>query len=148
MGIVIKLFTSPKVNVGMAKSVFIIYVQGIFYLIAGLNHFINPDFYLPLIPDYLPWHTGINILSGIFELILGAGLLLKATRMIAGILILLMLLAFIPSHIHFIHIGSCVDGGLCVPSWLAWARLILIHPLLMLWAYMAAFQNRSISYKI
>ncbi|MEM9918721.1 MAG: hypothetical protein AAF990_11530, partial [Bacteroidota bacterium] len=46
-----------------------------------------------------------------------------------------MLIAFVPSHIHFIQIGSCVEGGLCTPPWVAWLRLLLIHPLLIWWAW-------------
>lgn len=107
----------------------------VFYLFAGINHFINPEFYLPLIPPFFPFPNTINILSGIIEILLAIGLALPRTRKIASHLIILMLLAFIPSHVYFIQIGSCINEGLCVPEWVGWLRLIIIHPLLIYWAW-------------
>ena len=110
------------------------FAQSIFYIVAGVNHFINPDFYLPLIPDYFMFPETINYLSGSIEIILGLMLLLDVTRKAGAYLIVLMLLTFVPSHVYFISIGSCVEGGLCVPEWLGWVRLLVIHPLLIWWA--------------
>lgn len=112
-----------------------VYLIFIFYFIAGINHFINPEFYIPLIPDYLPLKKEVNLISGLIEIALAIGLLLNPTRKIASFLTILMLLAFIPSHIYFIQIGSCIEGGLCVPEWIGWTRLIAIHPALLLWAW-------------
>ncbi len=105
-----------------------------FYLFAGSNHFINPDFYNVLIPDYLPFHEAINITSGLAEILLGIGLLFFSSRKWAAYLIVSMLIAFIPAHIYFIQIGSCLEDSLCVPEWISWLRLVLIHPLLIGWA--------------
>ncbi len=110
-------------------------IQAVFYIIAGLNHYINPDFYLPLIPDYFLFPESINYLSGFFEVAFGVMLLFRPTRKAASYLIITMLLAFIPSHVYFILEGSCVEGGLCVPEWLGWGRLLVIHPLLIWWAW-------------
>ncbi len=107
---------------------------GLFYITAGINHFRDPEFYYPLIPDYLPYHYSINVLSGIVEIALGVAIFFVKTRRIASYCIILMLIAFIPSHIYFIQIGGCADYGLCVPAWIAWVRLIIIHPLLIWWA--------------
>jgi uncharacterized membrane protein len=106
-----------------------------FYVMAGTNHFLNPDFYYSLIPDYLPFPKVINSLSGMIEIVLGLGFLWKATRIYAAYLIVAMLMAFIPSHIYFINIGACIGDGLCVPMWIAWLRLLLIHPLLIWWVW-------------
>lgn len=110
--------------------------MGAFYVSAGINHFLNPDFYMPLIPPYLPFPEAINVISGIIEIILGTGIFLKQTVRYASYGSVAMLIAFIASHVHFIVIGSCVEGGLCVPDWLGWVRLIVIHPLLITWAWL------------
>lgn len=107
----------------------------LFYLAAGINHFINPEFYLPLIPDYLPYHELINLVSGYIEIVLAAALLFNKTQRIASFAIIAMLLAFIPSHIYFIQINSCIPGGLCVATWIGWIRLVIVHPLLVYWAW-------------
>jgi uncharacterized membrane protein len=108
-----------------------------FFVVAGINHFVNPAFYYPLIPDYLTFPTVINVISGILEIILGFGLLWRKTRTYAAYLTIAMLVAFILSHIYFITIGACVGDGLCVPMWVAWLRLFLIHPLLIWWVWQA-----------
>ncbi|WP_421765032.1 MauE/DoxX family redox-associated membrane protein [Ekhidna sp.] len=110
------------------------YIQGFFYLIAGLNHFINPDFYLPLIPEYFMFPESINYLAGFFEVVFGVMLFFDLTRKTAAYLIVTMLVAFIISHVYFIQLGSCIEGGLCVPQWIGWLRLLIIHPILIWWA--------------
>lgn len=114
-----------------------LYLQVAFYLFAGVNHFINPDFYAGLIPDYLPFHSFINLASGVIEIALGLGLLFPVTKKFSAYSIILMLIAFIPSHVYFIQIGGCIEGGLCTTMTVAWVRLVIIHPLLILWAWSA-----------
>lgn len=111
-----------------------VYALGAFYIFAGTNHFISPEFYYGLIPDYLPFHEAINIISGLAEIGLGLCVLLDTSRKWSSYLIVLMLIAFIPAHIYFIQVGSCLDDSLCVPEWIGWVRLILIHPILIVWA--------------
>jgi len=106
----------------------------IFYAAAGLNHFINPEFYIKLIPHYLPFPEIINGVSGVLELVLAIGIIFKRSRSTAvkGLVILLVL--FIPSHVFFISEGSCIKNSLCVHPIIAWLRLIVVHPLLIFWA--------------
>jgi len=106
-----------------------------FYAFAGLNHFIMPSFYLPLIPDYLQPKSTYNILAGLAEVTLAIGLYTPRFRKLSGAGVILLLLIFIPTHLHFIKVGGCISDSLCVPIWIAWGRLLLIHPLLIYWAY-------------
>ena len=106
-----------------------------FYLFAGVNHFRDPDFYYPLIPPYFKYIYEINLLSGFIEVLLGLGLSFKSTRKWSAIGIIAMLLAFIPAHTYFIELGGCLSESLCVPAWVAWVRLIVVHPLLIAWAW-------------
>ena len=117
------------------KSKWSVRVLVIFYFAGGINHFINPEFYLPLIPPIFPRPELINILSGVAEIALAIGMIFSKTRKLASFLIIIMLVAFIPSHVYFIQIGSCVNDGLCVQQWVGWIRLVLIHPLLIYWAW-------------
>lgn len=106
-----------------------------FYLFAGVNHFVNPEFYYPLVPSYLPWPKTINWISGIAEILLAIGLIFKPTRKLSSYLVIVMLLAFLPSHIYFIELGGCVHEGLCVDAWVMWVRLLVVHPILIMWAW-------------
>ena len=63
----------------------------LFYLFAGANHFINPSFYLPIIPPYfLNWANQVNILSGVAEILLALLLIPKSTRLKAGVGIIII----------------------------------------------------------
>lgn len=106
-----------------------------FYLVAGFNHFLNPDFYFELIPPYFNSPEKINILSGMAEILLATGVIFYPSRKYASYGIIAMLIAFIPSHVYFIQIGSCTIDSLCVPQWIGWVRLVIIHPALLLWAW-------------
>lgn len=120
--------------VGNYKIISLLLLSG-FYILAGVNHFINPDFYLPLIPSYLPFPEIINYVSGGLEILLGLLLLVPGYKRMAAWGIIFLLILFVPSHVYFIMIDSCITDGLCVPNWIGWLRLILIHPLLILWAW-------------
>jgi len=106
-----------------------------FYLFAGSYHFINPEFYFDLIPNYLPYPKFINYASGILEIVLAIGVAVPKHRKISVYGIIALLILFVPSHVFFIQIGSCIEGGLCVSPWISWLRLLVIHPLLILWAW-------------
>ena len=111
----------------------------LFYLFAGANHFINPSFYLPIIPPYLlNWANEVNIVSGVAEILLALLLIPKSTRSKAGIGIILMLIAFIPSHIYFIQKGEFMIGTILFNPMKSSVRLFIGQPLLILWAYWAS----------
>ncbi len=118
----------------MTKKIFRYLLIG-FMLFAGINHLVDPDFYYPLIPDYLPFPKPINAVSGLLELLFALLLLFPKWRTFGAYGIIVLLVLFIPSHIYFIQIDACVPDGLCTPLWVAWVRLILIHPLLLFWVW-------------
>lgn len=109
-------------------------IMAAFYLFAGINHFINPAFYYPLIPPYFGHEESINILSGLAEIACAALLLYPPTKKWACYGIILLLLAFVPAHIYMLKTGICL-GASCAPEWALWLRLILLQPMLILWAW-------------
>ena len=132
--------TDSKTNyrqpgIDMIKKISLIALCG-FYIVAGLNHFINPEFYIALIPPYFKFVTEINIISGLIEVILAVLLISPKTRNWASYGIIAMLLAFIPAHMYSIEMGGCISNSLCVPVWVVWVRLVVIHPILIYWAFM------------
>ena len=122
-----------------------LWILVIFFVIAGALHFINPQAYYPLIPNYIPLPKLINFISGGLEVILGGAMLSARFRPHAGWGLIALMLLFIPSHVHFIQQGGCIEDALCFPQWVAWVRLIIIHPLLIAWIwYCKNFQGRAI----
>jgi len=90
------------------------FVLIVFYFFAGCYHFINPNFYLGLIPDYLPYPSFINYMSVGLEIVLAVGFAYPKTRLLAVKGMLRMLVAFRASHLYFIHVGSGVQTSFSV----------------------------------
>ncbi|MBA3246820.1 MAG: DoxX family membrane protein [Pyrinomonadaceae bacterium] len=76
------------------------YLLGVFFVLAGLNHFINPDFYLKIMPPYLPWHLFLIYLSGFCEIVLGVMLLIPRYTRVAAWGMIALLVAVFPANIH------------------------------------------------
>lgn len=108
--------------------------MAVFYIMAGINHFRNPDAYLGIIPPYISNADLINIMSGIAEIFLGTLLFFPQARKLACYAIIAMLVAFIPAHIYMIKTGFCIND-FCLPVWALWVRLLVLQPLLIFWAW-------------
>ncbi len=104
----------------------------VFYIAAGINHFVHPDGYVKIIPDYLPAPQLLNYLAGVCEIIFGALLIFPQTRNLGIALLILMLAAFMPVHITMLQQAPMRLGALQVTPTIAWIR-ILLQPVLMLW---------------
>lgn len=66
---------------------------------SGIYHFVNPAFYLPLMPKFLPAHKELIYLSGIVEIVVGIGLFIGSVRNLAVWGVIALLLIFTPIHI-------------------------------------------------
>ena len=76
------------------------WLLGLLFIVAGLNHFRVAEFYVKIMPPYLPWPLELVYLSGIMEVALGGLLLVpKWTRLAAWGLIALLIAVF-PANIH------------------------------------------------
>ena len=54
------------------------------FVAAGVLHFWMPDFYVRIMPPYLPWHLELVYLSGIAEIVLGILLLIPRFQRLAA----------------------------------------------------------------
>ena len=77
-----------------------IYFMSAAYIYLGILHFIDLDFFLAIMPDYLPLHQEAVYVSGVFEILLGGMLLFKKSRKIAGWGLIMLLLAVFPANIY------------------------------------------------
>lgn len=83
----------------MLKDYLKIYITGLFFIYAGIAHFTNPDFYLELIPSYLPFHKFLVDSSGVLEIIGGMLLFFNKTRFLGVYIINILLVLFFVIHI-------------------------------------------------
>jgi uncharacterized membrane protein len=103
------------------------------YILAGINHFRIPAFYIGIIPGYLPYPALLNTLAGICEVAFGLMLIFPQTRKLAAWGIVLMLIAFLPVHINMLYGHTQIGPTTVKPVW-AWARLFF-QPVLIVWAW-------------
>ncbi len=106
----------------------------IFYLLAGINHFLHPQSYYVLVPHYLPFPHFINGATGAAEITFSSLLIFPSTRKQGAVGIVALLMLFIPAHIYMIQRGGCMSAELCIPVWLAWVRLFPLQFMLISWA--------------
>ncbi len=73
---------------------------GALFVVAGLNHFRNPGFYVGIMPPYLPWPLALVYLSGVAEIVLGALLLVPTWTVMAAWGLIALLIAVFPANVH------------------------------------------------
>lgn len=76
------------------------YLLCVFFVLAGLNHFISPSFYMRIMPPYLPWPLFLVYLSGFFEIALGVLLLAPSFTRVAAWGLIALLVAVFPANIQ------------------------------------------------
>tara|TARA_B100001758_G_C18047543_1_gene421462 strand:- start:56 stop:433 length:378 start_codon:yes stop_codon:yes gene_type:complete len=78
-----------------------IYLLSLFYIYVGIKHFIDPNWFLYIIPPYLV-KIGIELvyISGFFEILFGVFLLIPKYRKLAAYGIILLLIAVYPANIY------------------------------------------------
>ena len=97
-----------------------IIVMSWFYISAGLLHFTNTNWFLQIVPPYLPIKLELVYLSGLFEVILGIMLIVPALRYYAGWGLILLLIAVYPANIYLAQTnGAAMNTSALV----AWGRL-------------------------
>ena len=71
-----------------------------FFIVAGVTHFTNRDFFTSIVPPYLPWPEMLVYVSGVAEIVLGVMLLIPPTVRLAAWGLIALLIAVFPANIH------------------------------------------------
>ena len=106
-------------------------LMGLLYIGAGLGHFLATRTYEHIMPDYLPAHHELVLLSGAAEIAGGIGVLVPQTRRPAAWGLVLLLIAVLPANAWMVQHPERYPG---VPLWASWLRLPLQLPLIW-WAW-------------
>lgn len=107
-----------------------------FFTVAGLMHFVRADLYEAIVPTWLPSGPLLVLLSGIFEVMGGLGVLHPVTRRLAGWGLIVLVLAVFPANVQMLHLGYVHHASTLWKAAL-WLRLPLQIPLLW-WVWRAA----------
>ena len=102
-----------------------LYLSVIGYVYVGLLHFIQPDFFLKIMPPYLPYHLPLVYARGFIEITLGFCLLFKKLRFFAGWGLILLLIAVYPANIYLAFNETPQIALGISPFMASWVRLPL-----------------------
>jgi uncharacterized membrane protein len=94
------------------------------FVTAGSLHFIFPGPYIRIVPPWLPCRSQLVAISGFFEILGGAGLLIGRVRRNAAWGLVALLTAVFPANIYMAT-NPVEAGAASVPAILLWARLPL-----------------------
>ena len=97
---------------------------------AGVMHFLNPSFFVKIVPPYLPFHKELVAVSGAIEIILGVLLIIPNWSRLAAWGVIALLIAVFPANIYVFQHQEIVPA-----SSMAHLIRLLLQGVLILWAY-------------
>ena len=95
-------------------------------MVSGVVHLADPGVFVPLVPQLLPWPTGLIYVSGVAELVCAIGLWRRDRR--AGIVSAALLVVVWPGNLQYAI--SAQSSGDVTAAVVGWIRLPLQIPLI------------------
>ena len=106
----------------LIKLIFMLFMA-LFYILIGINHFVNPDFFDKMMPPFLPYKHELHLFAGAAEIAGGLGLLIPYTRKAAAWGIIALLFSVFMANIHLAFFDVPVFGNEKGYGWKGWIRL-------------------------
>jgi uncharacterized membrane protein len=100
----------------------------LWFALGGVAHFKYTATEMKIMPPYLPWPHALVIISGVFELLGAAGLLLRQSRRYAGWGLFALTIAVTPANVYMLQRHDLFG----FPVWLLVTRLAVQAALLAL----------------
>jgi uncharacterized membrane protein len=106
----------------------------LFWIGAGINHFVNPRPYEGIVPPSLESEKKLIVqVSGVAELVGGLAVLVPSLRRLAGPYLIAVLAAVFPANLYM---AREPERFAKIPRWALYGRLPL-QPLMAIWAWRA-----------
>jgi len=110
----------------------------LWFFLGGIAHFALTDTEMRIMPPYIPLPRLMVLVSGVFELLGAAGLLIRSTRRLAGFGLIALTIAVTPANIYMLQRADLFQ----VPYWALVVRLPVQMALLALIAWSAGIPSR------
>jgi len=85
----------------------------LWFLLGGIAHFALTDLEMRIMPSFIPWPRAVVLISGGFELLGAAGLLIQYTRKAAGIGLFALTIAVTPANVYMLEHADLFG----IPHW-------------------------------
>tara|TARA_B110001450_G_C17493038_1_gene429182 strand:- start:14 stop:400 length:387 start_codon:yes stop_codon:yes gene_type:complete len=120
-----------------------LYVISILFIYAGVAHFTNPQFYIKIIPSFIPFKQFLVDLSGVLEIIGGLLILFNQTRKTGVYLLVGLLVLFFVVHFDMLFTFQVSENMLLNKSLLL--MRIIIQFILIYWviSLLKLFSNKD-----
>ncbi len=109
-----------------------------FMAAIGVAHFVAPGPFVSIVPAFLPAPYALVMVSGFFEVLGAAGLLVARVRRPASWGLVLLYVCVFPANVNMALHPELGQG---IPAWALWARLPL-QALFIAWALWAGGGER------
>ena len=106
---------------------------------AGILHFVFSGYYRAIVPPYLPAPAALVAVSGLAEILGGVAFLMRRWRRMAGLGLILLLIAVLPANVEMLRQGR-VRGVAGLFEALLWLRLPF-QGVLIWWAWRLSRPN-------
>lgn len=116
----------------------IVIVVAVFFIGAGLLHFVLLDFFSSIVPPYFNNPEALVKISGVFEILGGVGVLVQRTRKWAAYGLIALCVAVLPANVHM---AMNPDQFADIPVVLLYLRLPL--QALVIWVIWKAGQSQN-----
>ena len=115
----------------------LLYLLAFAMITIGVLHFVDPAPFERIVPPAFGDAKTLVYVSGFFEVLGGAGLLLPATRRAAAWGLIALYIAVFPANLYMAWNGIQLHPTNPMPTWMAWARLPF-QLVFIGWAYLFA----------
>ena len=116
-----------------------LFLISFFYILNGIFHFIFTESYLPIMPDFLPFHWELILISGVLEFLFGIGVIFKKFRNIALSGIIVILILFMSVHLNMLIPETSLGYSYSLLIIRALFQFVLIY-----WAWMNRLKTTAI----
>lgn len=130
---------TASVNPGEPRLTLSIVLIAAIFVGGGVLHLVKPDAYVRIMPPWLPAPMALVLISGVFEILGGVGVLLPATRVAAGWGLIALLIAVTPANVQMLLNARAAHASALWMTGLI-ARLPL-QPALIYWVFRATIRQ-------
>ena len=108
-----------------------IYIMSFMYVLIGIRHFADPQYFLDIVPPQLPSKLFLVYFTGLIEVVGGAAILAPKTRKVGAYLLIFLLVSVFPANIY-LYISETPQNLLGISKMDALIRMPFQIPLILL----------------